>query len=92
MDGMNNDAIELDALLARLRALRVQREELERALELTRRESRTLTLQLIFDHEYSINKAAVSSGHMRPTLKVWIESELAKNPGTLPPAHLRHVV
>lgn len=89
---MTNDAIELDALLARLRALRVEREELEQALERTRRESRSLALQLIFDHQYSVNKCAVASGHMRPTLKVWIESELAKNPGTLPPAHLRHVV
>lgn len=86
---MTNDAIELDALLARLKALRVEREEHEKALEAARRESRGLVIQLLWDHGYSVNRAAIASGHMRPTLKVWIESELAKRPTETLPSHLR---
>lgn len=40
-----------------------------------RAQSRAQCLQLIKAHGYSINKTAVLSGHMRPTITTWLAAD-----------------
>lgn len=75
---MSNEPTNLDVVIAMARAKRHEREQLEDSLERCRRESRALAIQMIFDFELSLSKVAMLTGHMRPTLRVWIESEVAK--------------
>lgn len=75
---MTTQPTPLDATIAAARSTRNEREELEVALDRNRRSSRELAIRLIFDHELSLARVAAITGHMRPTLRVWVESEIAK--------------
>ena len=75
---MDNKANELDTLLSTVRTMREHREKLESALEKSRRESRALVLELIFEHGFSLHRCTVLTGHMRPTIKVWVDAEIAR--------------
>jgi hypothetical protein len=75
---MNNEPAKLDTLLQLAQITRAKREQYEDALAECRRESKSLALQLIFDYAFSLNRVSAITGHMRPTLKVWVESEAAR--------------
>lgn len=78
LDGMTNEPTPLDELIDQARRTRHERETLEVALELCRRTSRDVALQLLFDHQLPLSKVSLLTGHMRPTLRVWVESETAR--------------
>jgi hypothetical protein len=69
---------ELDELLALARVTKERRMQLEADLEKCRRTSRSVAIRLIFDHGYSVLKTSVTTGHMRPTIKVWVDAEIAR--------------
>ena len=87
---MTNTPNELDTLLDTARRVRAQREDLELALDKCRREARVIAIALIFDHGYSLNKCSSLTGHMRPTLRVWVEAEIARRAdlGLTSPKHV----
>lgn len=76
----------LDDVLGRAQILRLQREGFEASLAECRRQSRSVAMTLIFDYAYSLARVSALTGHMRPTLRVWIEVEAARrdNPGFKP--------
>lgn len=65
--------------LQRVRATREQLDAIELKWKRLRLESRHYALELWFVHNYSINRISEVTGHMRPTLKIWIERSLASN-------------
>jgi hypothetical protein len=69
---------DIDELLALARVTKERRMELERDLEKCRRTSKSVAIALIFDHGYSVLKTSVLTGHMRPTIKVWVDAEIAR--------------
>jgi hypothetical protein len=83
---MTNEPANLDTLLQLAQITRAKREQYEDALAECRRESKTYALSLIFDYAFSLNRVSALTGHMRPTLKVWVEAEAARRnmPGFKP--------
>lgn len=75
---MTNTNEELDQLLALARQTKERRMELEADLETCRRQSRSVAIALIFDHGYSLLKTSSVTGHMRPTLRVWVDNEILR--------------
>jgi hypothetical protein len=66
----------------RLQALKetIQKTEaLEREWKHWRAQSKTLTIELITLHGYTVSKAATMSGHHRNTIKVWLDLYNAEN-------------
>lgn len=68
----------LNELLKAVQFTRSEREELESALASCRQASRTYALELIFEYNYTLQKCASLTGHMRPTLRIWVEAEAAR--------------
>jgi hypothetical protein len=83
---MTNEPTKLDTILELVRVTRAKREQYEADLAECRRESRALALQLVFDFGYPLTRVSALTGHMRPTLRVWVESEAARRgiPGFKP--------
>jgi len=75
---MDQQKTPLDELIEHAKDLKGNREALESALASCRRDSKSVVLQLIFHHGWSINKAAVLTGHMNPTIKVWVDRTIAE--------------
>jgi hypothetical protein len=65
-------------LIDAARRIHKQRDDLEAALAKCRLASKSVAMRLIFDHGYNLNRVALLTGHMRPTLRIWVESEIAK--------------
>jgi hypothetical protein len=88
---MEHTQDELDKLLVTVRLVREQREQFEAALDRCRRESRALAIELIFDHGFSVNRTSMLTGHMRPTLMVWVNLEIERRSdlGLQSPSHVR---
>jgi hypothetical protein len=55
---------------------------IEERWKLKREESKRLTLQLITEHGYSVNRAAELSGHHRNTIMIWLKIHNAENKGS----------
>lgn len=73
----------------RLQALTETKQKLEvieREWKHWRAQSRTLTMELITLHGYSMNVAAQISGHHRNTIKVWLDLYNAENKAAQRPA------
>ena len=64
-------------------AVRVQREMLELQLSGCRRTSRDLALRLLIEFEQPLDRVSRLTGHHRPTLKSWLDVELAKGKDSL---------
>ena len=73
----------------RLQALSETNQKLaaiEREWKHWRQQSKTLTLELITMHGYSLSRAAVLSGHHRNTIKIWLTIYNAENKAAQRPA------
>lgn len=66
-------------LLLRVANTREKLADIEREWKLLRLQSRHYALELWFEHDYSLNRVSALTGHMRPTLRAWIERALADN-------------
>ena len=66
-------------LLLRVQNTRERLDAIEKEWKLLRLQSRHYALELWFVHNYSINRISELTGHMRPTLRVWIDRSLAAN-------------
>lgn len=68
----------------RLQALSETREklaEIEREFKYWRQQSRTLTVELITKHGFSVLRASQLSGHNRQTVKIWLDLYNAERKG-----------
>ena len=76
MMGMDNHStLPLDAVLKSLAETRGRLEAIEASWKINRAESRRLTVALITEYGYSVNKAAVISSHQRSTIMTWLAAD-----------------
>lgn len=66
-------------LLLRVENTREKLADIEREWKLLRIQSRHYALELWFEHNYSLMRLSRVTGHMRNTLRAWIERALADN-------------
>lgn len=71
---MGDSRAQLDSILRSVAETRGKLDATEDYWKRLRQESKSLALQLVFDHGYSVNKTALVTGHHRNTIKVWIEA------------------
>ena len=73
---MNNSTeFPLNQVLGALTETRRRLSVIEASWKEERAVSRRLTIQLITEHGYSINKAAMVSGHQRNTITTWLAAD-----------------
>ena len=71
----NSEKETLESLLNELSIRRGALDAIEADWKVHRAASRRITVLLITEHGYSVNKAALVSGHMRNTIMTWLAAD-----------------